>query len=157
MAALGLCCCATAFSSCGEQGLLFVAVHGLLIVVASLVAEHQLQGEWASVVVVRGLSSCDSQALELRLSSCDTWAQLLCGMWDLPRPGIEPVSPVLAGRFLTTAPPGKSPFLEFENICVPWEYGKRLYRHYIELQQMIGQGDLPCGFVNLFPQSPSNY
>ena len=42
MAALGLCCCATAFSSCGEQGLLFVAVHGLLIVVASLVAEHQL-------------------------------------------------------------------------------------------------------------------
>ena len=30
------------FSSCGEQGLLFVAVHGLLIVVASLVAEHGL-------------------------------------------------------------------------------------------------------------------
>ena len=29
------------FSSCGEQGLLFVAVHGLLIVVASLVAEHR--------------------------------------------------------------------------------------------------------------------
>ena len=30
------------FSSCGEQGLLLVAVHGLLIVVASLVAEHGL-------------------------------------------------------------------------------------------------------------------
>ena len=30
------------FSSCGEQGLLFVAVHGLLIAVASLVAEHGL-------------------------------------------------------------------------------------------------------------------
>ena len=29
-------------------------------------------------------------------------------MWDLPRPGLEPVSPALAGRFLTTAPPGKS-------------------------------------------------
>ena len=29
-------------------------------------------------------------------------------MWDLPRPGIEPVSPALASRFLTTAPPGKS-------------------------------------------------
>ena len=28
-------------------------------------------------------------------------------MWDLPGPGIEPVSPALAGRFLTTAPPGK--------------------------------------------------
>ena len=30
-----------------------------------------------------------------------------CGMWDLPRPGLEPVSPALAGRFSTTAPPGK--------------------------------------------------
>ena len=36
LAALGLRCCARAFSSCGEQGLLFVAVHGLLIAVASL-------------------------------------------------------------------------------------------------------------------------
>ena len=30
------------FSSCGERGLLFLEVHGLLIVVASLVAEHGL-------------------------------------------------------------------------------------------------------------------
>ena len=43
MAALGLCCCMQAFSSCCEQGLLFVVVHGLLIVLASLVAEHGLQ------------------------------------------------------------------------------------------------------------------
>ena len=42
LAVLGLRCCARAFSSCGEQGLLFVAVHGLLVVVASLVAEHGL-------------------------------------------------------------------------------------------------------------------
>ena len=28
-------------------------------------------------------------------------------MWDLPRPGLEPMSPELAGRFSTTAPPGK--------------------------------------------------
>ena len=42
MAVLGLCCCAQAFSSCGERGLLFVAVRGLLIVVAFLVAEHGL-------------------------------------------------------------------------------------------------------------------
>ena len=27
-------------------------------------------------------------------------------MWDLPGPGLESVSPALAGRFLTTAPPG---------------------------------------------------
>ena len=37
---LGLCCCTRAFSSCGERGLLFVAVRGLLIAVASPVAEH---------------------------------------------------------------------------------------------------------------------
>ena len=36
-------------------------------------------------------------------------------MWDLPRPGLKPVSPALAGRFLTTAPPGKpyNPFFFF--------------------------------------------
>ena len=28
-------------------------------------------------------------------------------MWDLPGPGFEPVSPALAGGFLTTVPPGK--------------------------------------------------
>ena len=42
LAALGLRCCVRAFSSCGEQGLLLVAVRGLLIAVASLVAEHGL-------------------------------------------------------------------------------------------------------------------
>ena len=42
LAALGLCCCLWAFSSCGEQGLLFIMVHGLLIAVASLVAEPGL-------------------------------------------------------------------------------------------------------------------
>ena len=39
-AAMGLCCCTRAFSSCGERGLLFVAVHGLLIAGASLVVER---------------------------------------------------------------------------------------------------------------------
>ena len=42
LSALGLCCSSWAFSSCSERGLLFVAVHGLLIAVASLVAEHGL-------------------------------------------------------------------------------------------------------------------
>ena len=55
LAALGLCCYARAFSSCGERGLLFVAVRGLLIVVASLVAEHGLRSA-GSVVVAHGLS-----------------------------------------------------------------------------------------------------
>ena len=97
-----------AFSTCGERGLLFVAVRGLLIAVGSLCCGAQALGAWASVVVARGLSSCGSRALECRLSSCGARAYLLRRMWDLPRPGLEPMSPALAGGFLTTAPPGKS-------------------------------------------------
>ena len=36
-------------------------------------------------------------------------SELLCSMWDLPRSGIEPVSPALEGGFFTTEPPGKLP------------------------------------------------
>ena len=75
------------FSSCGKWGPLFIAVRGPLTVAASLVAEHRLQTR--------------------RLSNCGSRAQLLRDMWDLPRPGLEPVSPALAGRFSTTVPPGK--------------------------------------------------
>ena len=42
LAALGFRCCARASSSCGEQRLLFIVVHGLPIVVASPAAEHGL-------------------------------------------------------------------------------------------------------------------
>ena len=56
------------FSSCGEQGLLFVAVRGLLIAVPSGWEEWAL-GARASVVVACGLGSCGSQALECKLSS----------------------------------------------------------------------------------------
>ena len=87
MAVLGLRFCARAFSSCGKWGSLFIAVRGPLTIAASLVAEHRLQTR--------------------RLSSCGSRAQLLRGMWDLPRPGLETVSPALAGRFSTTEPPGK--------------------------------------------------
>ena len=42
LAALGLHCCTWAFFSCIQQGLLFAVVRGLLIAVASFVAEHRL-------------------------------------------------------------------------------------------------------------------
>ena len=84
---LGLRFCAQAFSSCGEQGPLFITVRGPLTAAAALVAEHRLQ--------MRRFSSCGSRAQSLR------------SMWALPRPGLEPVSPALAGRLSTTAPPGK--------------------------------------------------
>ena len=62
-----------AFSSCGEQELLFLVVCVLLIAVASRCGARAL-GTWASVVVVRRLSSYGSRALEHRLSSCGTQA-----------------------------------------------------------------------------------
>ena len=42
MATLGLCCCAWAFSSCSEWGLLFTAVRGVLVAVVVFVAQHRL-------------------------------------------------------------------------------------------------------------------
>ena len=87
MAVLGLRFCARAFSSCGKRGPLFITVRRPLTIAASLVAEHRLQTR--------------------RVSNCGSRAQSLRGMWDLLRPGLEPVSPALAGRFSTTAPPGK--------------------------------------------------
>ena len=112
MALLGLRCCTRAFSSCGEWGLLFVVVCGLLIAVASCCGARAL-GAWGSVAVARRLSSYGSRALERRLSSCGARAYLLRGMCDIPGPGIEPMSPALAGGFLTTVPPGKSPVCLF--------------------------------------------
>ena len=87
MAVLGLRFCERAFSSCSKRGPLFIAVRGPLTIAASLVAEHRLQTR--------------------RLSNCGSRDQLLRGTWDPPRPGLEPVSPALAGRLSTTAPPGK--------------------------------------------------
>ena len=78
-----LCGCAGSLLLCGlflvvvYGGYCLVAVLGFLTAVASPVAETS------------------------------AWAQLLCGMWDLPRSGVEPVSPALAGGFFTTEPPGK--------------------------------------------------
>ena len=99
LAVLGLRFCARAFSSYGKWRPLFIAVRGPLTIAASLVAEHRLQSR--------------------RLSSCGSRAQLLRGMWDPPRPGLEPVSPALAGRFSTTAPPGKPHFF-FLDYIVTW-------------------------------------
>ena len=86
-----------AFSSCGEGGHSLAEVRGLLIA-ASLVAG------WAQG---RGLGSYGSWALKHRLSSWGAQAQLPRSMWDLPRPGIEPVTPSLAGGFFITEPAGK--------------------------------------------------
>ena len=90
MAVFGLHCCAQAFSSCGERGLLFVAVRRLLIVVASLVTQHGLQvcglqQLWhvGSGVVARGLQSAGSVVVVHRLS-----CSAACGIF--PDQGTNP-------------------------------------------------------------------
>ena len=50
------------------------AAQRLLTAVASLAAEHTLQGTWVSEVAAHGLSSCASRALEHRLNSCGAQA-----------------------------------------------------------------------------------
>ena len=87
MAVLGLRSCARALPSRGKRGPLLIAVRGPLTIAAPPAAEHRLQTR--------------------RLSSCGSRAQSLRGTRDPPRPGLEPVSPALAGGLSTTAPPGK--------------------------------------------------
>ena len=77
LAVLGLRCCERAFSSCGA---------------------------WASC---SGFSCCRAWTLKHRLSSWGTSVPVPHSMRNLPGPGIEPMSPAVAGRFLTTWPPGK--------------------------------------------------
>lgn len=77
-------------------------------------------GVWGSPC--GGFSCCRAPALGLLgfsswahgLNSCGAQAQLLCGLWDPPGPGIEPLLPVLAGGFLTPEPPGKPNMRIFE-------------------------------------------
>ena len=84
----------------------FIAAHGLSLVVLSggysLLPFEGFSWRWLLLLQSKG-------SRRAGFSSCGTRAWLLRGMWDLPGPGLKPVSPALAGGFLTTVPPGKSP------------------------------------------------
>ena len=84
---LGLHCLVWAFSSWGKRGLLFSC---------GARASH-----------CSGFSCCRAQAREHQPSSCGTRALLRWSVWNLPGPGIKPMSPTLAGRLSTTGPEGK--------------------------------------------------
>ena len=91
---------------------LFLAVLGLRLCARALSS----RGEWGhSSSRCTGLSPSwplveEDRLQTRRLSSRGSRAQPLHGMWDPPRPGLEPASPAPAGRFSTTAPPGKPQF-----------------------------------------------
>ena len=95
LAAVGFCWFARAFSSCGNQGLLSSC--------------HAFASPWGGFSYCRAPGSRHEVAAQ-RLGSWGSRAKLLQGMWNLPGPGIKPVSPALAGGFFTTEPPGK-PFI----------------------------------------------
>ena len=68
-------------------------------------------------------------------------------MWDLPGSGLKPMSPALAGRFLTTAPPGKPPNILYRLLSAPFACLLRTRPLGPELT-----GEVSCHWL-LFPQS----
>ena len=83
----------------------FVSVQGLSLVVAS---GGYSSSRCAGLSLSRPLLLRSTGSRRAgRLSNCGSRAQLLRGTCDLPRPGLKPASPALAGRFSTTVPPGK--------------------------------------------------
>ena len=99
LAVLSLCC-DTSFSPLVARG------------GSSLAAGHELHTQWLLQLQNRfwhvwpkqlWLPGSRPQAQQLQHIGL-----LLHSMWDLPRSEIEPLSPALAGQFLTTGPPEKS-------------------------------------------------
>ena len=117
---LGLRCCVGFSLVAASRGYTLVAVHRLFTEVASLAAEHRALGRVPSVVMARGLSRYGSPALEHRLNSCDALAWLPHSIWDLPRLGIKPISPVLTGKLFTTEPPRKPSVVFLSSLIYLW-------------------------------------
>ena len=111
---LSLCCCvgfspvavSRGFSSCDTP-----ASHRG----ASSVSEHGLQDTHTSVTAACELRSDSSGAPEHRLHSCGAWASLPRGLWDLPRPEIQPVSLHWQVDCLPLSQPGKRPHILLEH------------------------------------------
>ena len=87
-AALGLRCRARAFSSCSQR--LFSS-------------SSTLASPCSGFCCCRVLDQ-DAGGLTI----CGTQTSLSNSMWVVPEPGMEPVSPALASKFLTIGPPWKS-------------------------------------------------
>ena len=108
------------FSNAGSVGYFLVSVPDILSAVVFLAAER-----WALGFV--GFRGCGSRAFEHRRDRCGACAQLLCGIWDLPRLGTEPTSRALACRFFTSEPTREAP--EFLPIKYFWMYVQYYFRH----------------------------
>ena len=88
-----------------------VAARGLSQVsVSGGYSSLQCQGSSLQWLLFLWSTGCEAQGL----SCCSTQTQWSWSGWDLPRPGIEPLSPILTGRFLSTGP-GKSGGYDFDS------------------------------------------
>ena len=130
-----------------EKRLFQCSVHFYLFLKLKDLAVPHLWGcEWAfsSCSEWKLLSSCctrasprsgrfsrgRARALERSLRRCGAWAYLLHGIWNLPRPGIEPESPALAGGFLTPGAIMEVPLCSFLN-QIAWMFAIRLNELFI--------------------------
>ena len=74
-------------------------------------------------------------------------------MWDLPKPGIELVSPTLAGRFITTGPPGKSKPASLSRFFSLWWFANGQNK-YVPCQEEAALGVTERQAVDRNPQLP---
>ena len=84
-----------------------LSLQWLLLWRSSRVCRLQQLRHTGSAVWPVGPRGCGLQ-VACGFSSCGRWTQSLSGTCSLPRPGIKPTCPALAGRLLSNAPPGKS-------------------------------------------------
>ena len=111
----------------------FIYLFSFGCVGSSFLCEGFLQLRRARATLHRGarashchsLSCCGAQAPDTQAQQLWLTGSVAPLMWDLPRPGLEPVSPALAGRFLTTAPPGKPPENYFKKISEKHPKGEK--------------------------------
>ena len=106
--------CRSGFALAGSRGCSPVAMCRFLIAMASLAAEHRLQGAQASVAVAPRLQSTGSVAVVHGLS--------FRSIWDLPGSHMRLGSTfsALAGRFFAPEPPGKPYIIIFLKKSEVW-------------------------------------
>ena len=108
-------------------GWVFPALRGFFLVAVSGDYPHGAGASHWLLLQSTGSRHVGISVAVLELSSCGLWtlehaAPLVVaqGLGNLPQPGIEPMSPALAGRFFSTVQPGKSSRMSFatHSVCV---------------------------------------
>ena len=149
LAAVGLNCFAQAFSSFSKWGLFCYGAWACLCSGFSC-CRAQALGMKASVIAPCRLSSWGSWDLQwMSFNSCGAWAYLLSGMWNLPGPGIEPVSTAFASKFLSTVPLEKSKKLFFKWYLFLISYFEYALVSSREFQSLYGNRCKAC-YIKIF-------